>query len=133
MSPTGERAAAVYFIYNRAETVVYIGVSFEPAFRVQTHRKTGVWRAEIDAWEANWYVNRAVAERAELMLIAEHQPIYNVAGTPLHREVSTRRKTPTYRGGLAAYYEGRDLAVPSPVVVPGVEPVPAKRTRKAVK
>ena len=110
--------AAVYFVYNDTGDVVYIGVTYDPYARIRNHANTAPWRSEIAEWSADWYLNRRDAEYVELILISEQQPIYNVAGTPLHRAVSLRLVVPTHCGGIAAYSQE----------VPPVRPKPGPET-----
>jgi hypothetical protein len=53
--------------------------------RIRSHHRSATWRDEIDSWAATWYANRADAEAAEVALIADTQPKFNVRGTPRFR------------------------------------------------
>jgi hypothetical protein len=100
---TPNRPAAVYFVHDATGLIVYIGVAFDPLVRIRFHLNTAAWAAEIDTWSADWYSTRQDAERVEATLIETHEPIYNVRGTALHREVSLRYRIPTYQRDMTTY------------------------------
>ena len=83
-------ASAVYRIYNAADELIYIGMSYEPAVRVRVQRREKAWGHEIARYEVDWHQDRAASQRAEEQLIKEFQPRYNVTHTPEHRVRSLR-------------------------------------------
>jgi GIY-YIG catalytic domain. len=78
-------ASAVYRIYNAADELIYIGMSYEPAVRARVQRREKAWGHEIDRYEVDWHPNRATSQRAEEELIKEFRPRYNVVHTPAHK------------------------------------------------
>jgi excinuclease UvrABC nuclease subunit len=77
--------SAVYRIYNAANELIYIGMSYEPATRVNVQRREQKWGHEIARYEADWFPDRVASRDAEERLIKELQPRYNVTHTPEHR------------------------------------------------
>lgn len=88
MTWSWDQPHAVYRIYNQAGRLIYIGTSYAPPGRVKVHRAEKPWRREIASFTEEWYPNRTAALRAEHKAIAAESPDFNVAGTPLGREVS---------------------------------------------
>jgi len=83
-------ASAVYRIYNAGGDLIYVGMSYEPAIRVEVQRREKPWGHEIARYEVDWHSDRAASQRAEERLIKELQPRYNVTHTPEHRARSLR-------------------------------------------
>lgn len=76
---------SVYRVYDATDTLIYVGMSYDPDSRVRTHRREKSWRSEIARHESEWFPDRATAERAEAALIGATQPRHNVTHTPEHR------------------------------------------------
>lgn len=73
---------AVYRVLGRYGRVIYIGVSHDPAARVDAHQATAAWRAEIITWEVvGWHQNLAAARPAERAAIKAEDPDYNFQHT----------------------------------------------------
>jgi hypothetical protein len=72
-------ATGVYTLLNSNGEVIYIGVSDNPASRVQDHRAKS-WGDQIADWTVDWYETREQGERAEKQAIFTHQPLYNRRG-----------------------------------------------------
>lgn len=76
--------SSVYRIFNAADEVIYLGMSYTPEVRVRLHHHKD-WGSEIARWDADWHPNREAAKQAEERLIKELWPRYNVVHTPEHR------------------------------------------------
>lgn len=99
---------AVYRIFRADGILLYIGMSSDPEARVQAHRRTQPWRAEIATWTCEWYPTRRDALMAEQPAIDAERPCYGMT-TDLYRAVSNLTRTgsssPTKAADLAALRE----------------------------
>lgn len=87
MSIQWDEPHAVYRIYDRADLLVYIGLSQRPAIRIAYHRSSAPWRAQISRWTEEWHPDRHVAASAEQAAIDLELPYCGMT-TDLYREVS---------------------------------------------
>ncbi len=97
-----DRPAAVYFVYDIQDRLMYIGSGYDPGKRVRHHQLNMPWGRMAAAWSAEWYEDRAAAMEIEKSEICRLMPPYNIHGTSRHREVSLGFR-PASRFGLAAY------------------------------
>lgn len=67
---------AVYRLYDSTETLIYIGITSNPAQRFKAHwLKT--WWPEVSMREVEWHETRASAEEIEARVIEADRPRYN--------------------------------------------------------
>lgn len=85
---------AVYRVLDRLDRVIYIGSSYAPDERIDTHRSEAKWRGEIFRWEEEWFDDRASANRAEHIAVWREDPDHNFVGTPLSAIISRARFGP---------------------------------------
>lgn len=78
---------AVYRLLGVDGVPVYIGMSRCPANRIYIHRARAWW-AEVADLTITWYPSKAEAFAAERAAIRTEHPQYNIAETPLFRQVS---------------------------------------------
>ncbi len=69
---------AVYRIYDDADRLLYIGVSYDPDDRLKGHKYAATWVDEYHHHDATWYDTRDEAEAAEAAAIKAEHPVYNV-------------------------------------------------------
>lgn len=76
----GDEPTALYRWYDEDGVLLYVGVSFNPAARLTTHRYgPAPWR-RIKRIELAWYDNRAAAFAAESEAIRTEDPLLNANG-----------------------------------------------------
>lgn len=69
---------AVYRVLGRFGRVIYIGVSHDPAARVEVHRTSASWGHEITGWEVvSWHEDLATGRIAERAAIRSEDPDHN--------------------------------------------------------
>lgn len=70
---------AIYRLFDRSGTLLYVGVSSHPKRRFVDHRRTQPWWGEVCRREVGpWYPTREDAAEAERMAIRAENPRYNV-------------------------------------------------------
>ncbi|GAA0494253.1 hypothetical protein Ade02nite_20500 [Paractinoplanes deccanensis] len=77
---TTERATALYRLFGVDGALLYVGVTFDPPARFQRHSERKEWWPEVDQSKVSidWYPDRVSAEVAELRVIRDENPRYNV-------------------------------------------------------
>ena len=91
-----DQPTAVYWLYDVAGRLLYVGASWDLETRWAGHRTEKAWWGEVDQSTTRvvWYDSREEALRAEVLAIALERPIYNIAGL---REDRHRDPTVTVR------------------------------------
>jgi hypothetical protein len=67
----------LYRHYDKAGSLLYVGISLNALGRLAAHRKDSSWFFEIARVEIEVFPNRAAALEAECATIKEHKPPYN--------------------------------------------------------
>lgn len=70
---------AVYTLYDRNDTLIYVGISNLPQQRWKEHAAKQPWWPEVVTREIEWFDTRAEAERQEVRCIAARHPRHNHA------------------------------------------------------
>lgn len=120
MSMTNVLPVFVYRAFGADGSLLYVGVTSNPALRVGKHASTRPWwpREVRDvSWET--YDNREAALAAERKAIEEEHPRYNVTHSAVNRpkEHKPRRSAtpvtgPTYRVRAVRWAQGWELHIP---------------------
>lgn len=69
---------AVYRLYDKADALLYVGVSDRPKRRFEQHRRKQPWWTEVVTREIEWFDDRYAAEVEEFWAITREDPLYNV-------------------------------------------------------
>jgi hypothetical protein len=74
---------AIYRLFDRSGSLLYVGVSVEPRTRIKTHIRDMPWGREVDGSRTRieWAPDRPTALAVEASAIAEEAPAYNVTGS----------------------------------------------------
>ncbi|MFJ5038009.1 type II toxin-antitoxin system prevent-host-death family antitoxin [Streptomyces parvulus] len=86
---------ALYRLYDGAETLLYVGISYQPEARFEQHRQDKPWWPQVARRELQWFADRPSAAQAEVDAIRDEDPEHN--GT-----FSSRRDRRTNRDVMAA-------------------------------
>ena len=89
--PPREGWAAVYWLFNQARELIYIGSSGNPAKRWDVHRRKQPWWPEVASYALEWQPTRQHAYCAEMQAIGAEVSRYNVMGSPAYREECRKR------------------------------------------
>jgi len=77
---TGDRHHALYRMYDKDNTLLYVGISLRVETRLATHRQDKPWWPDIDTIRLEHHPSRKSAEQAELRAIRKEKPLYNIVG-----------------------------------------------------
>lgn len=69
---------ALYRFYDRADVLLYVGISVNLPTRINKHRATKQWWAEIDHITIEHFPTRPEVLAAETQAIKDEQPLYNI-------------------------------------------------------
>jgi hypothetical protein len=69
---------ALYRLYDRADRLIYVGISDQLGERWERHLRKMPWWPEVQRMTSEWYPDRAAAAVAETDAIQHEQPIQNV-------------------------------------------------------
>ena len=69
--------SALYRLYDSEETLLYVGISTQPAERLKQHALEKLWWHHVARREITWLDNRAEALAAEAKAMEEERPLYN--------------------------------------------------------
>lgn len=86
---------ALYRLYDKDETLLYVGVSHNPDVRWGQHSLLKEWWPAVVRRDIEWHDTRTGAERAELAAIVKEKPLHNTVGTPATTVTTSGGKTPT--------------------------------------
>lgn len=75
------RRTALYRIYDKAERLLYVGISLNPEVRVRQHSRHPWW-AEVTEVTVEWFDGREAAKDAEWNAIADEDPVHNITRPP---------------------------------------------------
>lgn len=68
---------SLYRFYDAAGTLLYVGISNNPARRWKQHADTKPWWSDVDRKTVEWLASRAEAEAAEAEAIKAEKPLHN--------------------------------------------------------
>lgn len=71
---------ALYRFYDKADSLLYVGVADDVVTRWSTHRRKASWWSEIARAEVTWQPSRSAALGAEKDAILTEGPAVNVLG-----------------------------------------------------
>jgi hypothetical protein len=74
-------SAAVYWLYDRAERLLYVGMTNNPTARFAEHADEKPWWDEVSYYELLWCETRREAADIELGAILDEAPAYNIRRT----------------------------------------------------
>lgn len=102
-------ATAVYRLYAEDGSLLYVGISNDPARRFQSHKGVQPWWGEVAEKTIAWYPNRLAALKAGHEAIGAEGPRYNIqwraytSARPV-RAIRTPKEKPTLvLGGTGAH------------------------------
>jgi hypothetical protein len=70
----------LYRLYNRAGSLLYVGITDNVFRRWKEHSRDKPWWTEVHKFTQDWYPDRASVEAAERHAITTERPSYNVIG-----------------------------------------------------
>lgn len=70
---------AVYRFYDKADAVIYVGITNNPAHRWAAHATDKSWWCDVATREVEWFDTREEAERIEDHLISTLHPRWNTS------------------------------------------------------
>ncbi|WP_228981208.1 GIY-YIG nuclease family protein [Streptomyces sp. DH12] len=73
---------AVYRIYDRQGSLLYVGMGNNPMNRWSSHAAQHVWWAEAASFRVEWFSTRAEAASVERVAIRDEDPKHNIHGRP---------------------------------------------------
>ncbi|MFD9443385.1 GIY-YIG nuclease family protein [Streptomyces sp. NPDC060001] len=77
-----EGQTAVYRIYDRTESLLYIGMGNNPMNRWSAHAAQHAWWVEASSFRVQWYATRVEARAVEKEAILSEDPKHNIHGRP---------------------------------------------------
>lgn len=77
MPATGRRCA-VYRVFDAQDSLLYIGISYEPGCRMKEHRIWSPWFPDMDHYSTEWFTDRKKAREAEILAIQTEKPAWNI-------------------------------------------------------
>lgn len=77
-----DKPHVLYRMHDEHDTLLYVGITSNPAGRFQTHRGTQPWWDQVATIRLERFPDRASVERAESLAIRTENPVFNVAGRP---------------------------------------------------
>lgn len=69
--------ADTYWVYDGAESLIYVGISFNALSRLESHRATAPWWHLAETVKIKRFASRSAAAREEAFTIATSAPPYN--------------------------------------------------------
>jgi predicted GIY-YIG superfamily endonuclease len=86
---------ALYRAYGADDTLLYVGITTNPAQRWKEHFCEKPWWREVSRKTVEWYDSRELAGRAEAVVVRDEKPAYNRTlpaedGSYSHRPVAPR-------------------------------------------
>lgn len=106
-------SSTVYRLFAVDGTLLYIGISDRPDFRLDDHRQQKDWWRHVKRVTLTEYPTRALAEAAEAAAIQAERPLHNV----VHNQDRTAERLLTRMGSISAEAQQRgwrrDLALPA--------------------
>jgi excinuclease UvrABC nuclease subunit len=85
----------IYFLYNDAGEVIYIGVSHKLSFRRYGHERYSPWWPEVASWRLVGPFPHRDAYLVERDFIRAHEPRYNIRHTSRYIERARRSPAPS--------------------------------------
>lgn len=76
--PETERPCFLYFLYDGADRLLYVGMTDDVEVRMRAHEATKEWWREVDHRWVVTYPSRATCAAAEALTIHALRPAYNV-------------------------------------------------------
>lgn len=74
------RPTALYRLYDASDTLVYLGIAYDPDNRWYQHSRERKWWPQVTRKTVTWYDTRELAEAAETAAIRAERPVHNRAG-----------------------------------------------------
>lgn len=105
--PLFDRPTAVYRLFAPDDSLLYVGISWNPTGRLSGHRTDKTWWPEVARTTIAWCRNRIAALAEEAHAIAKEKPRYNVA-RPDPRRYPARE--PKFKSGTYAKRMGYEHA-----------------------
>ncbi len=75
--PRWSSPTALYRYYTPQGLLLYVGISNQPDQRHAAHFKSSHWRVYASHRRLEWFPTRALAEWAEMQIVADEQPEFN--------------------------------------------------------
>lgn len=69
--------SAIYRLYDRADVLLYVGISTQPSERLKQHAGDKLWWHHVARREIAWLDSRAEALSAEAAAMENERPLYN--------------------------------------------------------
>lgn len=101
----GTERVALYRLYDKNETLLYVGITSELRRRYQQHAESKAWWSKVAVRDAEWLPSRTQALRAEGIAIRREKPKFNVQGTsrPKQTKRAVSERSLKHRVAYMAY------------------------------
>lgn len=88
LNETGKtpRQTAVYRLYDAAEKLLYVGITYDTKIRFADHKANKDWWSDVVVREVRWLADRDAAWAEEQRVIDEEYPRYNRASVHWARD-----------------------------------------------
>lgn len=93
-SPDADKPTAVYRLYDPYDKLLYVGITENPARRLDEHRSNKSWWQYVATREIVWCDSRRLAEAEECRAIAFEMPKYNISDATSNAQ--TRGRSPEF-------------------------------------
>ena len=80
-----EKNHYVYRIFDKTGRLIYVGCSYNPEVRINTHRTQMWWGDQIHRIKLTVHPNKRAGHHAEKLAIHSEHPRWNVSGRWAHR------------------------------------------------
>ena len=83
MTYAAAERTALYRLFDAADQLLYIGITYKPEARWKAHAATKSWWPNVARKSMEWHDTRPLAEAAEVAAIKAELPVHNVDDSPI--------------------------------------------------
>jgi predicted GIY-YIG superfamily endonuclease len=73
-----DREHTLYRLFDPEDNLLYVGITFMPGHRLETHRRERYWWPDVVRTEFETFQDRKSAQAAERLAIRSEHPRYNL-------------------------------------------------------
>jgi predicted GIY-YIG superfamily endonuclease len=93
-----EKTHILYRCYDRATTLLYVGMTNDPENRFRHHQQVQPWWHQVDHIRLQNLPNREALSRAETAAIQLEQPVYNIVNADTRHQAQSRQRLGNGKG-----------------------------------
>lgn len=75
-----DRQTWLYKVFNRADNLLYVGITHNPVERMKSHKSHSIWWEDKEQMTWQSFETRHEAEIAERLSIKNDNPVFNIRG-----------------------------------------------------